>query len=133
HAYLHAWCRSAEDVRRFRLDRIDAHSVLDEPAAVPPHARDHRDVPGAVFSSETGDLPVVTIRVSRAARWISEYYPCREVTVEADGRWLVSLRARDVEWAKRLVLSLGTDGEAVAPRQLREAVLADARAALSAY
>lgn len=133
HAYLHAWCRSAEDIRRFRLDRIDAHSVLDEPATVPPHARDRTDAPGAVFATDAEQLPAVVLRVSRTARWIAEYYPCRDVRPEADGRWLVTLRARDLNWAKRLVLSLGTEVEAVAPASLREAVIDDARTALAAY
>ncbi|HZE38270.1 MAG TPA: WYL domain-containing protein [Stackebrandtia sp.] len=133
HAYLHAWCRSAEDVRRFRLDRIDAHTVLDERATVPAHARDLTDAPGAIFASGALDLPTVVLRVNRSARWISEYYPCEDVTVEPDGRWTVSLRARDLDWAKRLVLGLGTEAEVVSPAGLRDAVLHDARRALAAY
>jgi proteasome accessory factor C len=133
HAYLHAWCRNAEDVRRFRLDRIDAHTVLDEPVAIPPHARDHTDVPGAVFSSGLADMPTIVLRVSRRARWVSEYYPCESSQADCDGRWLVTMRARDLDWAKRLILGLGTDAEAVSPPELRAAVLADAKAALAAY
>src|SRR5690606_29185405 len=35
HAYLRAWCRTAEEVRQFRLDRIDACAPIDEPARPP--------------------------------------------------------------------------------------------------
>ena len=38
-AYLEAWCRRAEAVRLFRVDRIDGCTELDEPAAPPPQAR----------------------------------------------------------------------------------------------
>ena len=34
--YLEAWCRRAEGVRLFRLDRVEDVTVLDEPAAPPP-------------------------------------------------------------------------------------------------
>src|SRR6266508_3233720 len=33
HSYLEAWCRRAQAVRLFRVDRIDASTELDEPAA----------------------------------------------------------------------------------------------------
>ena len=36
--YLEGWCRRAEGVRLFRLDRVLALDVLDVPAAVPPEA-----------------------------------------------------------------------------------------------
>ena len=135
HAYLHAWCRSAEDVRRFRLDRIEARTVLDEPAVVPPHARDGVDRPGEVFSSGAADLPLIRFRVGRGARWVAEYYPCESAVPDPDrpGRWLVTMRARDLDWAKRLILGLGTDAQVVSPVELRDAVVREARSALSAY
>jgi proteasome accessory factor C len=127
-AYLEAWCRRAEAVRLFRLDRIDAAVELDEP---PPQAR-LTQPPDQLFQP-TADLPLVTLRVGRDARWITEYYPCEDVVAEPDGRWLVSLRASDLTWARRLVLGLGPGVEAIAPEELREAIAADARAALAAY
>ena len=52
-AYLEAWCRRAEAVRLFRVDRIDALTELDEPAAPPPQARPH-DVSDGVFQPGAG-------------------------------------------------------------------------------
>ncbi|MDQ1647180.1 MAG: proteasome accessory factor, partial [Cryptosporangiaceae bacterium] len=52
---------------------------------------------------------------------------------EPDGRWLVSLRASDLGWARRLVLSLGHDAEVMAPAELAADVRAEAAAALAAY
>ena len=130
-AYLEAWCRRAEGVRMFRLDRIDALAELDEPAAPPPRAQP-TDVRGGVFQP-TPDLPLVTLRLGREARWITEYYPCEHVTEEPDGRWLVTQRASDLRWARRLVLGQGLAVEAVGPPELVAAVGREARAALSAY
>jgi proteasome accessory factor C len=74
----------------------------------------------------------VQLRVGRSARWITEYYPCEEVSREHD-HWLVSLRAADLGWARRLVLGLGPEVAVVAPPELVAVVGGEARAALDAY
>jgi proteasome accessory factor C len=130
-AYLEAWCRRAEAVRLFRVDRIDAFAELAEAAAPPPQAR-RTDVRDGVFRA-TPDQPLITLRVSRGARWITEYYPCEEVRSEPGEHWLVSLRASDLGWARRLVLGLGPDVTVVGPSELIEAVGAEARSALAGY
>jgi proteasome accessory factor C len=130
-AYLEAWCRRAEAVRLFRADRIDALTELDEPAAPPPQARLH-DVSAGVFQP-TPDLPLVTLRVGRGARWITEYYPCERVTDTGGGDWLVSLRVTDLSWGRRLVLGLGPEVTVISPTELVEEVRAHAAAALAAY
>ena len=130
-AYLEAWCRRVEAVRMFRVDRIDSCEELDEPANPPPGAQLH-DVSGGVFTPSE-ELPLVTVRIGRWERWITEYYPCEEVVEESTERWLVSLRASDLAWARRLVLGLGPGVEVVAPASLAESVRAEARTALAAY
>jgi len=74
--YLEAWCRRVEGVRLFRLDRVDAVRILDEPAAPPPQAHG-RDVDNGVYQPEPGS-PVVRLRLDRGARWVAEYYPVEE-------------------------------------------------------
>ncbi|MFI6761235.1 helix-turn-helix transcriptional regulator [Micromonospora sp. NPDC050417] len=129
-AYLEAWCRRAEAVRLFRADRIDAQTELDEPAMAPPQARLH-DLSAGVFQPSP-DLPLVTLRVGRGGRWITEYYPCERV--EPDGeQWLVSLRVTDLDWARRFVLGLGPEVTVVSPIDLVEQVRDQAAAALDAY
>jgi proteasome accessory factor C len=129
--YLEAWCRRAEAVRRFRLDRIDALTELEEPSAPPPTAVTS-DVRDGIFQPST-ELPLVTLLVDRASRWITEYYPCESVDAQPDGRWRVALRASDLGWARRLVMGLGPDTELVAPAELAEEIRAEAKAALAAY
>jgi proteasome accessory factor C len=129
-AYMEAWCRRVEAVRMFRIDRIDAYVETEETAAPPPQAVP-TDVRDGVFHP-TPDLPLVQLRVGRSARWITEYYPCEEVVRERD-HWLVSLRAADLGWARRLVLGLGPEVAVVAPPELVAVVGGEARAALDAY
>jgi proteasome accessory factor C len=129
--YLEAWCRRAEAVRLFRVDRIDSLHELDEPASPPPQAQPG-DVPDSVFTP-TPDLPLVRLRVGRGGRWITEYYPCEEIIAESAEHWLVSLRAADLGWARRLVLGLGPQVSVVGPPELADAVHQQARVALAAY
>lgn len=130
-AYVEAWCRRANAVRIFRLDRIDDFTELDEPARVPSNARP-TDLSDGVFQPHD-DSPVVELTIGRASRWITEYYPCERVSALGDGRWLVRLRASDTDWARRLVMSLGDDVEIIAPKELAHDVAVHARAALAAY
>jgi proteasome accessory factor C len=129
-SYLEAWCRRAEAVRLFRIDRIDAFTELPEPAAPPPQARPSQ-VHDGVFQP-TPDLPLIRLRVGRGARWITEYYPCEEVRRDAE-QWLVSLRVVDLGWARRLVLGLGPHVTVVSPAELAAVVGGEARAALDGY
>jgi proteasome accessory factor C len=129
-AYLEAWCRRAEATRMFRVDRIDAFTELDEPAAPPAHV-DLHDVSDGVFHP-TPDLPLVTLRVGRGSRWITEYYPCEEVRRDGD-EWLVTMRVTDLGWAQRLLIGLGPDVTVVGPLELVERIRAQAAAALDQY
>jgi proteasome accessory factor C len=129
--YLEGWCLRAEAVRLFRLDRVLALTVLDQPAAVPRHAR-HVDVDQGLFRPSPGDVEVV-LELSPLGRWVAEYYPCQDVTDLGDGRLRVSLRTPDTRWVRRLALRLGEDGRVVSPPELAVSVRADAAAALAEY
>lgn len=56
-SYLEAWCRRAEGVRLFRLDRMVAVTVLDEPAQPPPEAQS-RDLADGLFQPSPTDAAV---------------------------------------------------------------------------
>jgi proteasome accessory factor C len=128
--YLEAWCRRAEATRLFRVDRIDAFTELDEPAAPPVDAVPH-DVSDGVFHP-TADLPLVTLRVGRGSRWITEYYPCEDVRRDGD-EWVVTMRVTDLGWAQRLLLGLGSDVTVVGPAELVDRIRAQAATALDQY
>jgi proteasome accessory factor C len=129
-AYLEAWCRRAEGTRMFRIDRIDAYTELDEPAAPPLEAVPH-DVSAGVFVPGP-ELPLVTLRIGRGSRWITEYYPVEEVRRDGD-EWAVTMRVTDLGWAQRLLLGLGPDVTVVGPPELVDRIRAQATAALDQY
>jgi len=129
--YLEGWCRSAEAVRLFRLDRILGIAVLDIGAQVPPQA-EPVDVDQGLFRPSPQDTRVV-LELATAGRWVAEYYPCEEVQELGDGRLRVSLRTPDTQWVRRLALRLGEDGKVSGPAALAAQIAADARAALAQY
>ena len=128
--YLEAWCRRADATRMFRVDRIDGFTELDEPSA-PPARAVPLDVSDGVFHP-TADLPLVTLRVGRGSRWITEYYPVEEVRPDG-GEWVVTMRVTDLGWAQRLLLGMGPDVTVVAPAELVERIRAQAATALDQY
>ena len=103
--YLEGWCRLAEAVRLFRLDRVLGLQVLDEPAEVPAEA-EPKDVDQGLYRPAPEDLQV-EIELAPLGRWVAEYYPCEAATELGDGRLRVKLRTPDSRWVRRLALRLG--------------------------
>jgi proteasome accessory factor C len=132
-SYLEAWCRRAEGVRLFRLDRVDDVVVLDEPAAPPPQATS-RNVDNGVYRPGP-DAPAVRLRLARAARWVADYYPVEDVSPVEDppGGLAVTVRTADLAWARRLVATLGGNAVVDEPAEVGAQVAAEARAALARY
>jgi len=131
-AYLEGWCRRAEAVRLFRLDRVLALTVLDLPREVPPQAKGVDVDSGQLFRPSPDDVRV-ELELAQAGRWVADYYPCEEVTDLGDGRTRVVLCTPDTRWVRRLALRLGEDGRVTAPADLAAAVEQDAAAALAQY
>jgi len=129
--YLEGWCRRAESVRLFRLDRVAGISLLDVAAQVPRQARS-RDLGAGIFQPSPED-ELVTLELGPAGRWVADYYPCDSVEELGEDRLRVRLRVADPRWVRRLALRLGGTGRIVDPPDLVKAAVQDARAALDAY
>jgi proteasome accessory factor C len=126
HTYLEGWCLLADDLRIFRLDRIQQATVLDTPAAP-------RSVPPArsmIFDSETAPWRV-RLAVGKNAEWVQDAYPCD--IVATDPELVIELPVADLGWARQLILRLGGTVRPVAPPELIEAVRRDAEQALAPY
>jgi len=128
--YLEGWCRRADGVRLFRLDRVLGMEVLDVPREVPPGA-EPVDVDAGLFRPSPADVSVV-LELRPGGHWVAEYYPCESVQRNGD-ELLVSLRTPDTRWVRRLALRLGEDGRVVAPAGLAAQISRDAAAALAQY
>jgi len=129
--YLEAWCHRAEDVRLFRLDRVQDATVLDEPGEPPAHAVG-RDLDDALFRPGDQDL-VVTLELQPAARWVLDYYPVEDVAELPDGGLRIRLRTADPGWVRRLALRLGGHARVLDPPEVADAVAHAAGASLAAY
>lgn len=129
--YLEGWCRRADGVRLFRLDRILELAVLETQASVPDDA-EPVDVEQGLFRPSPSDL-LVELDLSAGARWVAEYYPCESVTDLDEGGVRVALRTPDTRWVRRLALRLGAAARVASPAWLADDVRAAAAAALALY
>ena len=130
-SYLEGWCRRAEGVRLFRLDRVLELTILDVPRQVPAEATE-RDVEQGLFLPSESDERV-ELELSAPASWVAEYYPCESVTDIGEGRRRVVLRTPDTRWVRRLALRLGEDTRVLSPASLAEEVRSAAATALALY
>lgn len=128
-AYLEAWCRRAEAVRTFRLDRIEAVEVLDLPAEVPSDAVPVDLGAGALRP----DGPPVTLELAAEVSWVAEENPVESVTELADGRLRVVMPVADERWFVRLLLRMGDSITVLDRPDIVERVRAEALRALAAY
>jgi proteasome accessory factor C len=129
--YLEGWCRRAEDVRLFRLDRVEAVTVLDQRAEVPAAAAE-RDLVEGLFVASPDDT-LVTVELSPPAHWVVDYYPVEEVQELPGDLLMVRLRVADDGWLRQLALRLGGSMRVLEPSTLAEEVTRAARTALEAY
>jgi proteasome accessory factor C len=129
--YLEGWCRRAEAVRLFRLDRVLEITLLDAPSE-PPEEAQARDVSAGLFQSSPQDLLVV-LDLEPDAAWVAEYYATETITTNGRDGVLATLRTGDGQWVRRLALRLAGNLKVIAPESLAAEVTADANRALLAY
>ena len=127
HSYLLAWCHRAQDERLFRVDRVLAAEVLDEPATA--HGSGSHDE--TFTPSPQADL--VTLELASPARWIAEQVPVEGVEELPDGGFRVALRIAEPAWLRHLLLQTAAHVRSVTPGSVASDVAAAARAALAAY
>ena len=130
-SYLEAWCRRAEGMRVFRVDRIDKADVLDEAANPPPDA-ELRDLSEGIFTPAPEHL-LAMLRVEPAHAWVADYYSAESETLEDDGRRVISVRVADPAWVRALALGSAGAVEVLSPEWLAESIRDEARSALAAY
>lgn len=114
--YLSAFCRSAGGERIFRVDRIRDARVTDETFVPPenPPPVEVRYLPGE-------DDVRATIRLTKRAQWVAEYYPIEVVEDDEDGL-VIRFSAGDVAVIARLLLRLGDAAELVEGAGVAEAL-----------
>jgi len=129
--YLEGWCHRAEDVRLFRVDRIESVTILDQDGT-PPSGAEPRDLDSGVFTPRADDQ-LVRVALEPGAAWVSDYYPTETVEPTPGGGAVITLRTADTAWLRRLMWRLGAQASIIEPAELALAVQSGARAALDAY
>jgi len=130
HDYLDAWCHLAGARRLFRLDRMQAVELVDEPRQE--HDLAPRDLSEGLF--EPGpDNVVAVVHLEPHARWVADYYPVDTVEELGGGRLAATLRVDDPRWLVRLALRLAPSVTVVEPATMRSDLERTATAALSLY
>lgn len=119
--YLEAYCRSAQAIRTFRLDRVHSAEVLDD------HHRSH----DTAIVPEGPEATLVTCVVSTV--WAAEALGLSEVEPRPDGRLQGTVTVHDTGWVVHTVLGLGGLAEVAAPVEVRRSVADAARRALASY
>lgn len=107
--YLTGRAVEVDDVRNFRLDRIQELQVLDQPAEPAP-----KD-PRRGFAI-TDDASRVVLDLPAEARWVAESFPVVGAEAGDDGRLVVTLVATETSWLERLLLRVGPEARVIAPR-----------------
>ena len=131
HWYLEGWCHRAEDVRLFRVDRIEALEILDQDGT-PPATAEPRDLDSGVFTPRADDQ-LVRLALGPEAVWVSDYYPIEAIEPSPDGGAVIELRTPNTAWLRRLMWQLGSQASVLEPAELAREVHLGARAALEAY
>lgn len=127
--YVVAHDSRSDQERTFRVDRVtEWHSTGD--VAEPPADRSPAPAGDAWFD-ELDDLPVVTLRLRPAGRWVVERYPVRSVTTDGDDT-IALLAIASETWLRDLVLQLGPDADVVDPPVWRDLAARTARDLLAA-
>ena len=129
--YLEGWCHRAEDVRLFRVDRIESLTILTEDGTPPPTA-EPRDLDSGVLTPHANDQ-LVRVALGPGAAWVSDYYPTESVEPTPGGGAVITLRTADTAWLRRLMWRLGSQATVLEPAELAFTVRQGARAALDAY
>lgn len=146
HWYLRGWCHLRQDLRSFRVDRIEAcedtgesHGRSAEPREAPGDSAGPSDVTaalGAVAPAESDETTEVVLSIPRDDLWRVEAYPSREVRDDGD-RCIVTYAIRSPSVLSQMLLRLGADTHVVnaaeLPPELAEAGSTAAASILELY
>lgn len=133
HWHLIAWCRSREDFRDFRLDRIDAFAVLDEVFL------GHEEFSLMDFlktqKENCDQIPVVL----ECERWVRERVLAEipaQVTRQSElsqERLRIEASAYSLDWLSHWLLGFGSTVRACSPPELQEKIKLCAQDILNQY
>jgi len=132
--YLVGFCRLRQDLRTFRLDRIQEATALEERCATPRDfsAREYLERT-LTAAAEPVHQVVVHLEASAAAVTRDRHGTWMQLEDHPDGSITARFSVPELDWAAGWVLSHGGAARAVQPPELIARVRQTARAALRQY
>jgi predicted DNA-binding transcriptional regulator YafY len=135
--YLVAFAPQHEEIRHYRVDRIDAVEVQNLQFVKPADfdLKRHLERSFGVFS-RNGEPLRIKIRFSpEVARYVKEkrWHPSQKLTRRKDGAVVAEFRLSATEEIKSWILSFGAKAEVLEPKSLRIDVLIEALRLLLRY
>lgn len=126
--YLTAWCRTAQAVRIFRVDRIDSAEVLAESSVLPKNILD------SVLPSVHGGAETALLEIASSEAWVLDYYLIDPVGEVLDAEFFTAtMHYNSVQWLRRFILGFGGRIRLLNSADVQADVAETARAALSLY
>ena len=101
-------------------------------AEPPPESCSRLDLMLLTFTPAPDDR-LVTLELDPPARWVADYYPCEHIEERADGGVVVTMRARDDAWLRRVALGIAGFGRVTDPPEVAADVRDAAVRALAGY
>ncbi|MET1065579.1 MAG: WYL domain-containing protein, partial [Arthrobacter sp.] len=128
--YLEAYCHSAEGLRNFRLDRIEAL----EPNGLPVSetAKPGDSFPVKLFTPNDDDAVVVVELTRRGVGLADEYYADRTAELP-EGGLLAEIRFGSTDWLPMFVAQHGGTARILEPKEMAESSRDWLSAALGQY
>lgn len=127
--YLSAFCRARQDWRIFRLVRME--DLCLEEGSCPP-----RTPPEQLEAPVSGDYRGVDLRLlfAPSAAWrVRDYFHPGEVSLQPDGRLLVTCTFPEDQWLRSFLLSFGSQLEVLEPVCWRDILKEEIKKSLEVY
>jgi proteasome accessory factor B len=134
--YLVAFSRAHDELRHFKVDRIDDVEVSNFPFQMPDDFEldGHLAKSFGVFHGD-GEIQVKIKFLPRVARYVSEskWHDSQRLTPQKDGSLLAEFELSSTEEIKRWITSFGRNAVVLEPAQLRDEIVEELESSLKAY
>lgn len=135
--YLVAYSPDNEEIRHYKVDRIDDAAVSTFPFNRPADFELDKHLENA-FGVYSADGEPVTVKVRfapRVARYVEEstWHASQKLARQRDGSLLATFQLSGCEEIKRWIMSFGAYAEVLEPKKLRDEMIAELRTLLESY
>lgn len=135
--YIIAWSEYAQDVRHFKVDRIEALQLLHKKFQIPDSFSVQAWLEGSfgLFSPENRSYRIEIEFHGTAAETVREsrWHPNQRFTTKPDGRTIMSLNLRSLHEIKSWVLSFGSQARVLKPGLLVRMVREELQSTVKLY